>query len=236
MIRERKRREKRREKKVRKILMAAPFNRRREEEEEKKKKADEKREEGKVNRGSRADRSEAVHETPLKRGGKKNEVNMAWKVPKLGSNVESKEKVSPLLPSSPSHPKEPSELLDQGKPSAAASLDMALQKQGSSEQEPSAKDIGPDLLFDMPVVSKTVEENVQYITGLHPLQQLHQEQSRLPSILLNQEVCQLSCPALTDVSDEENAPPNLPSIQSSQEVPKSLSKLSAGNCPSLTDA
>ena len=239
MIRERKRREKRREKKVRKILMAAPFNTMKNSTEEKKK-PDEKREEGKVNRGNRADRSEAVHETPLKRGGKKKEVNMAWKVPKLGSNVESKEKVSPLLPSSPSHPKEPSELLDQGKPSAAASLDMALQKQGSSEQEPSAKDIGPDLLFDMPVVSKTVEENAQYITGLHPLQQLHQEQSRLPSILLNQEVCQLSCPALIDVSDEENAPPNLPSIQSSQEVPKSLSKLSAGNCqllcPSLTDA
>ena len=238
MIRERKIREKRREKKVRKILMAAPYNIMKESLEEKK--PNEKKEKGKVTKGSRADRSEVIHETPLIRGGKKKEVNVARKVPKFGNNVERKEKVSPLLPSSPSHPKEPSELLDLGKPSAAASLDMTLQKQGSSEQEPTAKDIGPDLLFDMPAASERAEESAHFITGLGPLKPSHQKQSRLPSILSNQEACQLSCPALTDVSDEENAPPNLPSIQTNQEVPKSLSKLSAGNCqllcPTLTDA
>ena len=130
VIREKKRREQRREKKVRKILMAAPYNTVKISMDEKK--TEGKEEKKKANLGSRADRSEEIHETPLKRGGNRKGVNKVSKASKLGSEAERKEKVSPTLPSTPSHPKEP----NQEKPAAAASVNVTEPEKVSKEQGP----------------------------------------------------------------------------------------------------
>ena len=230
VVRENKRREQRKEKRVRKILMAAPYNTVKKSMKEKK--TDEKDEKKKVTMGSRADRSEEVHETPLKRGGNKKRVNKVSKASKLGSDAERKEKVSPTLPSTPSHPKE----LNQEKPAAAASVNVTEPEKVSKEQGPTIEDLGPDLLHEMPTVEKRSEEKVQYVTGILPLNPSHQEQSQSPASLTNQ----LPCLASTDTSNDVKVSPTLPLKPSDQEPPKSPSSLSNQEvrqppCPPLTE-
>ena len=211
--------------------MAAPYNIIKKSMDEKK--TDEREEKKKANLGSRADRSEEIHETPLKRGGNKKRVNKVSKASKLGSDAERKEKVSPTLPSTPSHPKEP----NQEKPAAAASVNMTEPEKVGSEQGPTIEDLGPDLLHEMQAMEKRSEEKVQFITGTLPLKPSHQEQPKPPTSLANQ----LPSLASTDTSNDANVPPTLPLNPSNQEPPKSPSSLSNQEvrqppCPPLTDA
>ena len=201
------------DKRVRKILMAAPYGSRREKEEKKK-----------INLGVRADRSKVIHETPLRRRGKKKSMQTLEKV--LDSKVERKEGVSPSKESYQEKSISPSKDAQQQQtsPSKATIKD---QPQTSSKianhQEPqSAQTLSSDQEQEMPNVtdrSDDEEESEVVVEDVGPA--------------LCEDMAELSREAESEVEKQIVGLALLPSKYSSQEQPKSPPKPSTQERPGL---
>ena len=213
-------------KRVRKMLLAAPYSTRTKT--TGKKNTDEKEQKTKKREvlGVRADRSEVVHETPVKRGKSKPGPSLKKVQKKLDSKTKRKERVSPSTEAGQVKSPSPSKDTQQQKTSRSKSTIQEQPKspeKQSNEQEPQSP----------PTLSSLQEQEIPNLTDSSD-----DEEENVHDVVvedvgpdLYEDMEELSRGGESEVEKHIVGLAPLPSKMSSQEQPKSPSKLSTKERP-----